>query len=131
MSEAPAVLQIHHNGDVLLQQLAVRRALIEWVLAPLSADAHASHVDFHASRVERYAGAARGGKDATPVRVGASERCLTSGEPAIVRATCSAARSEGAPRTSISTTRRAPSPSATIASASSRQTPSSAGTNRP
>src|SRR5277367_1356426 len=54
---------------------------------------------------------------------------FTSGEFAMVSAICFAARSLGAPRTSISITCRAPSPSSTICRASDRQTSSSAPQN--
>ena len=54
---------------------------------------------------------------------------FTSGEVAIVSAMRFAAASVFAPRTSISMTRCAPSPSATICSASERQTSSSAAAN--
>ena len=105
------------------EKFPMRSAFVERnVRAPLR------HIKIPAMRTSTWPGLKR-----TPARPAAAKirpqlgsppasAVLTRGELAMVRATASAARSDCAPRTSISTTRWAPSPSATICSARERQT---------
>src|SRR4029077_21221727 len=137
---AAAGVEVHDDGDKLGEHFFVCDTLVEGMLAAAAADGDAGEADVNTLEIEWDACAAGGGEDAAPIGVGAGERGfyqrrIRHGERELgggggpVRGVWAGARGVGAPRTSISITRWAPSPSATIASASWRQTFSSAAVN--
>ena len=92
----------------------MRGALVEGIFAAAAADFDSRERDIGALEIECDAGASGGGEDAAPVGIGAGEggfyqRRIRDGARDLL-----AARSVGAPRTSISITCCAPSPSSTI-----------------
>ena len=123
---AAAGAQIDDDGDVLREHLVVRDAFVEGMFAAAAADAHSRERDICALEIEIDAGAPGGSQDAAPVGIGAGEggfhqRRIRDGARDLFGGAI-----RGAPRTSISITRCAPSPSSTICRASDLQTLSSA-----
>ena len=98
-------MQVDEDRHVLRQHFLVNGALVERMLAATAADRNARDPNVHALGIEFHAGAAGGGEDAAPVRIGAGERRLHQRRIRNRARDRSAARSDGAPRTSISITR--------------------------
>ena len=72
----PARVQVDHDRNKRSQHLAMRHALVESMFAAVAANRQIGQMDVHSIGFEFDAGAARGGDDPAPIRVGAGESRL-------------------------------------------------------